>query len=105
VKSGFGRAFTDLCDRVTVDAATNQLRRGEIEDLYGAWMEGMGFVNKTNQSLQAQLSKLRVFWDFAHQFGARGIAFVQNWHDNNVPNVRLNMFPTELRTSLRRGYV
>jgi hypothetical protein len=105
VKSAFGRAFTDLCVRVTVEAATKQLGRGGIEGLYEAWTKGFGFDNKTEQSRQAQLSRLRVFWDFGHRFGSPGIAFVQNWRDNNVPNVRLNMFPTELRTRLRRGYV
>jgi hypothetical protein len=26
-----------------------------------------------------------------------------NWRDNNVPDVPLNMFPTELRKRLKRG--
>jgi hypothetical protein len=47
VKSSFGRAFTDLCVRVTVEAATRQLRQDEIGDLYEAWGEGSGFANKT----------------------------------------------------------
>ncbi len=102
VKSSFGRAFTDLCVRVTIEAATRQLRRGDLEGLYEAWREGSGFANKTESSRKAQLSKLRVFWDFGHCFGTQGIAFVQNWHDNNVPDVPLNMFPTELRKRLNQ---
>ena len=103
IKSGFGRAFTDLCVRVTVEAATKQLGRSGIDGLYDAWMQGMDFANKTQNSRRPQLSKLRVFWDFAYRFGTSGIAFVQNWRDNGVPKVGLNMFPTELRTRLKRG--
>ena len=105
VKSGLSRAFTDLCIRVTVEAATKQLRRAGIEEVYEAWKEGLGLANKTEQSLQAQLSKLRAFWDFGYRFGCQGIAFVQIWRDNNVPDVPLNMFPTELRKRLKRGYI
>ena len=100
VKSSFGHAFTDLCVRVTIEAATGQLRRNDIEGVYEAWTGGLGFANKTESSRKVQLSKLRVFWDFGRCFGAQGIAFVQNWRDNYVAAVRLNMFPTELRKRL-----
>jgi hypothetical protein len=92
VRSG----FTELCVRVTEEAANRQLRRGGIEDLYEAWRDGSAFANQTERSLQVQLSKLRVFWDFGHEFGIQG---------NKVPDVGLNMFPTELRKRLKRGYI
>jgi hypothetical protein len=105
VRSGFRRAFTELCVRVTEEAANRQLRRGGIEDLYEAWRDGSAFANQTERSLQVQLSKLRVFWDFGHEFGIQGITYVRNWYDNKVPDVGLNMFPTELRKRLKRGYI
>jgi hypothetical protein len=105
VKSSFSRAFTELCVRATVEGATRQLSRLDVEPLYEAWLEGTGQDNASTNSKSAQLSKLDVFRRFGRRFGVPGVAFVQNWYDNRVPDVPFNMLPTELRLRLNRGYV
>jgi hypothetical protein len=104
-KLQYGRAFTELCAQVTGDAAALQMHRSAIPDLYDTWMSGLGRVNKNDQSRAAQISKLRTFWDFGFTFRLAGVAFVDNWLNNRVPNVALAMMPTELRKRINRGYI
>ena len=68
MKSGSRRAFADLCLIVTVGAATRQLGYHSVEDVYESWTKSSGVRNKTKASFRAQVSKLKVFWDFRNRF-------------------------------------
>ena len=104
-KLQYGRAFTELCVQTTADAATLQLSRAALPDLYDTWMSGLGTANKNEQSRASQISKLRTFWDFGFTFRAAGISFVNNWFANRVPKVSFAMLPTELRMRINRGHI
>ena len=48
-------------------------------------MEELGGVNKNENSVDLQVSKLKAFFWFGHNFGHAGFAFVRNWIDRNAP--------------------
>ena len=96
-------AFTELCIDVTINAATKQWLA--LEKLYDDYMQATGDDNKNDTSRRVQVSKLRPFEIFGHQFGVQAIAFLRNWQDNGVPPVPLNMLPTELRQTIKSGYI
>lgn len=107
LKHGRARAALDdiLCDlenEVTIRAANYELRQTDLKGIYLTRMQALSSVNKTEKSVDAQVSKLMVFWRFGHRFRLDGVAFVQNWRDSHAPRIRREKLLTEMRKRLDR---
>lgn len=91
---------------VATRAAAYDLREEDVRALYLSRMEELGRVNKNENSEDSQVSKLKAFWWFGHNFGDAGVAFVRNWIDRNAPYYHREKLLDEMRKrtkTLRSG--